>query len=60
LNPLAVLGRGYAVCWNEDRSAVVSDAGAVETHDIVHVTLKRGELGCTVTTTTRSPRSSEG
>src|SRR6266852_5940344 len=26
LSPLAVLGRGYAVCWNADRTEVVRDA----------------------------------
>ena len=30
LSPLAVLGRGYAVCWNADRSAIVRDASTVE------------------------------
>ena len=28
LSPLAVLGRGYAVCWNADRTAVIRDARA--------------------------------
>ena len=27
LSPLAVLARGYAVCWNADRTAIVRDAG---------------------------------
>jgi exodeoxyribonuclease VII large subunit len=49
LSPLAVLGRGYAVCWNADRSAIVRDAGAVHHGDRVHVTLERGELDCAVT-----------
>ena len=26
LSPLAVLGRGYAVCWNDDRTRVIRDA----------------------------------
>ena len=26
LSPLAVLARGYAVCWNEDHSTVIRDA----------------------------------
>ena len=26
LSPLAVLGRGYAVCWNADRTAIVRSA----------------------------------
>ena len=49
LSPLAVLARGYAVCWNEDRTAIVRDAAAVEPGDRVHVKLERGELDCAVT-----------
>jgi exodeoxyribonuclease VII large subunit len=48
LSPLAVLGRGYAVCWNADRTAIVRDAAAVSRGDRVHVTLERGELDCDV------------
>jgi exodeoxyribonuclease VII large subunit len=48
LSPLAVLGRGYAVCWNADRTAVLRDAAAVATGDRVRVTLARGELDCNV------------
>ncbi|MAG70716.1 MAG: exodeoxyribonuclease VII large subunit [Acidobacteria bacterium] len=59
LSPLAVLGRGYAVCWNDDRSAIVSDAGAIETGDRVHVTLHQGELDCTVTGRDRARRVSD-
>jgi exonuclease VII large subunit len=43
-----VLGRGYAVCWNADRTAIVRDASAVTSGDQVHVKLERGELDCTV------------
>ena len=49
LSPLAVLARGYAVCWNEDRTAIIRDAAAVERGDRVHVKLERGELDCAVT-----------
>jgi exodeoxyribonuclease VII large subunit len=49
LSPLAVLGRGYAVCWNGDRTAIVRDASAVERGDRVRVTLASGELDCEVT-----------
>jgi exodeoxyribonuclease VII large subunit len=49
LSPLAVLGRGYAVCWNADRTAVLRDAAAVAPGDRVRVTLARGELECDVT-----------
>ena len=30
LSPLAVLGRGYAVCWNADRTEIIRDAARVE------------------------------
>ena len=48
LSPLAVLGRGYAVCWNADRTAIIRDASAVAPGDQVHVKLASGELGCRV------------
>jgi exodeoxyribonuclease VII large subunit len=48
LSPLAVLARGYAVCWNADRTAVVRDAARVAEGDRVRVTLARGELDCHV------------
>jgi exodeoxyribonuclease VII large subunit len=48
LSPLAVLGRGYAVLWNADRTAIVRDARAVSQGDRVHATLHRGELECEV------------
>ena len=49
LSPLAVLGRGYAVCWNADRTAIVRDATSMRVGDKVTVTLERGELECDVT-----------
>jgi exodeoxyribonuclease VII large subunit len=49
LSPLAVLARGYAVCWNEDRTAIIRDASSVANGERVHVTLERGELDCAVT-----------
>ncbi len=48
LSPLAVLGRGYALCWNEGRTAIIRSASAVEPGDRVRVTLAEGELGCRV------------
>ncbi len=48
LSPLGVLGRGYAVCWNADRTAIIRDAEAVDAGDAVRVTLHRGELSCVV------------
>jgi exodeoxyribonuclease VII large subunit len=58
LSPLAVLGRGYAVCWNDAGSAVIRSAAAVSTGDHVRVTLHEGELRCTVETAQiRAPRT---
>jgi exodeoxyribonuclease VII large subunit len=48
LSPLAVLGRGYAVCWNADRTQVIRDASTAQPGDNVRVTLARGELHCNV------------
>ena len=48
LSPLAVLGRGYAVCWNADRTRVVRAASDVQPGDGVRVTLAKGELDCEV------------
>jgi exodeoxyribonuclease VII large subunit len=49
LSPLAVLGRGYAVCWDGDRRRVVRDAGSVSPGDPIRVTLERGEIRARVT-----------
>jgi exodeoxyribonuclease VII large subunit len=48
LSPLAVLGRGYAVCWNEDRTAIVRHASDVAPGDRVQVELLEGALVCDV------------
>ena len=48
LSPLAVLGRGYAVCWNADRTVVIRDSAAVTIGDRLRVTLAQGELDCDV------------
>jgi exodeoxyribonuclease VII large subunit len=48
LSPLAVLSRGYAVCWNEDRTAIIRHASAVAPGERVRVTLHEGELDCEV------------
>ena len=49
LSPLGVLARGYAVCWNAERTAIVRDASAVAVGDDVAITLRHGHLTCTVT-----------
>jgi exodeoxyribonuclease VII large subunit len=48
LSPLAVLARGYAVCWNEDRTAIIRDASIVRAGARVHVKVEKGELDCEV------------
>jgi exodeoxyribonuclease VII large subunit len=48
LSPLAVLARGYAVCWNANRTEVVRDAAGTTPGDRVRVTLAKGELDCEV------------
>jgi exodeoxyribonuclease VII large subunit len=48
LSPLAVLGRGYAVAWDDARTRILRDASTVKIGDKVRVTLERGELGCRV------------
>lgn len=48
LSPLAVLGRGYAVCWTADRTTLVRRADQLAPGDRVRVTLGAGEVGCEV------------
>ncbi len=48
LSPLGVLARGYSICWNADRTAIILDAENTTAGDTVHVTLHRGELSCEV------------
>jgi exodeoxyribonuclease VII large subunit len=48
LSPLAVLARGYAVCWNDDRTAVVRSAVQTPIGSRVVVTLATGEIACDV------------
>jgi exodeoxyribonuclease VII large subunit len=52
LSPLAVLGRGYAVCWSADGTHVVRASSDVAAGDSVRVTLAKGELECEVRKTT--------
>jgi exodeoxyribonuclease VII large subunit len=44
LSPLAVLGRGYAVCWDDERARIVRDAVTLAPGDAIRVTLERGEV----------------
>ena len=48
LSPLEVLARGYAVCWNADRTAIIRSSAAAAPGARVHVTLADGELQCRV------------
>ncbi len=57
LSPLAVLGRGYAVCWNEDHTAIIRSAAAVRPGDRVNVTLLEGSLACDVRSADAAHRS---
>jgi exodeoxyribonuclease VII large subunit len=56
LSPLAVLGRGYAVAWNADKTSVLRDASTVTRGDTVQITLAIGELECQVRSTAESPQ----
>ena len=49
LSPLGVLSRGYAVCWNHDRTAIVRRSADVTVGDPVRLTLHEGALRCEVT-----------
>jgi len=49
LSPLAVLGRGYAVCWDGARDKIIRRAVDVSAGDAVRVTLGEGEIACQVT-----------
>lgn len=60
LSPLAVLARGYAVCWNRERTAVVRTADDVNAGDVVRVTLQKGELECEVKGRMSSPKNAQG
>jgi len=51
LSPLAVLARGYAVCWTGDRARAVRAASEVKSGDTVHVTLSHGEIEAKVSRT---------
>ena len=48
LSPLAVLARGYALCWTDDRATVIRQASQVQPGDMVRVRLGEGELRCDV------------
>jgi exodeoxyribonuclease VII large subunit len=49
LSPLAVLGRGYALCWSAERRVLLRDATPDLVGRRVSVDLARGALDCQVT-----------
>jgi exonuclease VII large subunit len=55
-----VLGRGYAVAWNADKTRVLRDASTVDPGDTVRVTLARGELECEVRSNGKSTQRTPG
>jgi exodeoxyribonuclease VII large subunit len=48
LSPLAILGRGYSICWSLPGRHIVKTAAEVRTGSEVAVRLHRGELRCLV------------
>ncbi|MEX2272759.1 MAG: exodeoxyribonuclease VII large subunit [Vicinamibacterales bacterium] len=54
LSPLGVLARGYALCWDDERTCLVRESTAVAPGDRVRVTLAKGEIGCVVDRTSES------
>ena len=48
LSPLNVLARGYAICWNDDRSIILRHANRIAIGESVRVKLHQGELRCKV------------
>jgi exodeoxyribonuclease VII large subunit len=53
LSPLAILARGYAVCYAADGTTVVRSAAALTRGDRVIVRLHQGSAGCVVETVDR-------
>jgi exodeoxyribonuclease VII large subunit len=51
LSPLAILGRGYAVCYAADGNAVVRDVSQVSAGDGIKVRVSGGRVEATVTGT---------
>ncbi len=53
LSPLAVLGRGYALAYDEE-GRLLRDSGEVEVDDRVRLRLARGSIGCRVLETEKN------
>ena len=52
LSPLAVLGRGYAVCWHQARGTILRDAADAPPGTPIRVVLARGTVEASVTAAT--------
>ena len=48
LSPLGVLARGFAVCWNDERTQILRTSVDVAVGDTVRIKLQDGELRCDV------------
>jgi exodeoxyribonuclease VII large subunit len=48
LSPLAVLGRGYALVWDESGQRLLREAAEVDAGDLLRIRLHRGALRATV------------
>ncbi len=48
LSPLAILGRGYAVCFASDGRTVIKQAAELSAGDRVHVRVAHGHIGAVV------------
>jgi exodeoxyribonuclease VII large subunit len=59
LSPLAVLGRGYAVAWNDKRTRALRDVADTAVGDHIRVTLAKGELQCEVQTKSTNTEDTE-
>ncbi|MCE5203119.1 MAG: exodeoxyribonuclease VII large subunit [Actinomycetia bacterium] len=56
LSPLAILGRGYAVCYDEHGGRVIRSSAEVAPGDRVGVRLEQGRIGCLVENTEMEAR----
>lgn len=54
LSPLAILGRGYAVCFEPDGKTVVRSVDAIGPGDTLAVRVSDGTIGCTVNETEKT------
>jgi exodeoxyribonuclease VII large subunit len=57
LSPVAILGRGYAVCRTADETTIIRSSTEVSAGDRVSVMLGEGRLGCVVESTEKEARN---